>query len=348
LSCLYLIGVGVLAVPRHCAARDVEHGVALNWIRLPGAQGCIAAAELSERVERRLERPVFVVDGVALLSVDGAVQPLATGFGVRLALSDRAGRVLGERTLQSADLDCRKLDEALVLVIAVMLYPRGFLNANSGMALDATSTRLLRELFHDEPDQLEPSESVAAAHPAALPATNTLAGAPVDDVTLSTPEPQRSPARGSDLVSASAVGVLAVGYLPAAYFPEQQLRAAHLTSGTSAFGLSQVAAAVCPWQVGRELRAQLCGGLALGLLHVASVGYVHGSIHESDAMLDAQALFDFQWHLFDHTLLQLGAGLALPLIQHSYAYQGLDGRAQPLSRTAQLSGHVALGLGVGF
>jgi hypothetical protein len=368
-----LLVCSLLASARPCDARDVPQGVALNWVRLQGAEACLPASELSERVERRLERSLFVVDAAAVLSIDGAVQPSAAGFHVRLALSDRAGRVLGERMLESADVDCRKLDEAVVLVIAVMLFPQGALAADGGRALDTGSDRLLEEVFRDEPDQLELSAAeVATTAPAAAdvsapPPSNASRDAPPTVVAADS----RTQTTRRELISASAAGIVAAGSLPAistgieiavlvspsglwplrlsaAYFPEQQRRASQLSSGATSFGLSQVAAAVCPWQLGVDLHAQLCGGLALGLLRVTSVGYAQGSIHESDPTLDAQAQFDVQWHVLDHVLVQLGTGLALPMIQHSYAYQGLDAQSRPLFRTAQLSGRVGLGLGVGF
>ncbi len=368
--CAALLVCSLLVSARPCAARDVPHGVALNWVRLEGAEACLPAAELSARVERRLERSLFVVDEAAELSIDGAVQPSAAGFHVRLVLSDRAGRMLGERMLESGDVDCRKLDEAVVLVIAVMLFPQAALAADSGRALDTGSDRLLREVFRDEPDQLELSAADVAPAGADV-STLVPSSASRDAPPTAVPADSHTQTARRELISASAAGIVAAGSLPAiatgieivvlvspsglwplrlsaAYLPEQQTRASQLSSGATSFGFSQVAAALCPWQLGVQLHAQLCGGLALGLLRVTSVGYVRGSIHESDPTLDAQAQLDLQWHVLDHVLVQLGTGLALPMIQHSYAYQGLDAQSRPLFRTAQLSGRVGLGLGVGF
>jgi hypothetical protein len=355
-----------------CAAREREHGVALNWLRLPGAQACVPAAELSERVERRLERSVFAVDAAAAFSVDGSVQPSAAGFAVRLSLSDRAGRVLGERTLESADSDCRKLDDALVLVIALMLFPREPLGAAGGLALDADTERLLQEQFRDEPDPLD----IAAPAPGTPHTHVTEAATRANDTRPSAaqrPDVADTPptAARRDVASLTAAGILSAGYLPAPapgvevallispvgvwpwrlsglYLPAQERRARALVSGATRFSLGQVALAVCPWQAGIALQLRFCGGLAAGLLQVKSSGYAGGSTKRSDPMLNAQAEFDLHWHVSDYVLLQFGAVLALPLTQRGYAYQGLDAQSQLLFRTAQLSGRIGLGVGVAF
>jgi hypothetical protein len=351
------------------SVRASERGAALNWVRLSGAGACIGAVELAERVEQRLERSVFVVDSAALLSVDGSVQPLASGFAVRLALSDRAGQVLGERALQSADADCRKLDEAIVLVIALTLSPGQALFPDGGIALNATTERLLHELFQHEPTELNPNELQASvgseASAAMIPAPPTAAH----------PAPRRGrPATEPRhmAVNASVAAILGLGLLPgaapgielaltlvpvdswawrlaAAYLPEQTRRAVTLSSGATGFDLSQAAVGVCPWQTddGR-LRMQLCTGLGLSLLRVVASGYAEGSGRRVDPILDGQAQFDLQLRFWGPALLQLGAGLAVPFIQHSYAYQGLDAQPKPLFRTSPASGRVGIGLGVGF
>jgi hypothetical protein len=336
----------------------------------------MTASELAERVEQRLERPVFVLDGSSLLSVDGSVQPSTSGFTVRLALSDRSGRVLGERVIESVDPDCRKLDEAVVLVIAVTLFPRRLLAAGSGMALDTGTERLLEELFQNEPAELDATElqPPRAAEPDAVPAASEVPEvmALAADSVGSIPDAARQPGqRSRQLFRVSASGVVTAGYLPtlapgievavtlapegfwpvrlaAAYFPEQERRATALSSGTTSFALSQASLTACPWQTGAELRLQLCTGLAFGLLRAVSTGYARGSFHQSDPMVDGYAQLDLHWRVLHHGLLQLGAGLTLPLIQHSYAYQGLDAQPLQLFRTAQLTGRIGLGLGVGF
>jgi hypothetical protein len=366
-----LIGLAVCMVLGHAAqslAQERGHGVALNWVRLPGAEACIPAAELAQRVEQRLERSIFVVDAAATVSVDGSVQRSEQGFVVRLALSDRTGRVLGERMLDSAGEDCRALDEAVVLIVAVTLVPQRLLAAGSGIKFEPATERLLQELFHNEPteldvQELEPAwgdESYAAAAdvtPSALPGR--------------APAPRRWSERQHRLLAVTGGAVLTAGYLPglapglelvftlspaglwplrlsAVHLVDRTVAASMLDAGVTHFGLSQASLAACPWQTGSQLQVQLCTGLGLALLRTASTGYAQGGVDRSDLMFDAQSQLDLNWRILTHVVLRLGAGVALPFIQRRYAYQGLDGQAQPLFRTTQLTGRLGLGLGVTF
>ena len=349
--------------------RASERSAALNWVRLSGAEACIGAAELAERVEQRLERSVFVVDSAARLSVDGAVQPSVTGFTVQLALSDRAGRVLGRRAIQSSAADCRQLDEAIVLVIALTLSPDRGLFPKGGIVLDGTTERLLQELFRDEPAELHVDELQArpASEPTALgPVPPIVTRAARDHA----PQPVAGAARTQ--VNASIAGVVALGQLPglapgiefaltvvpvdfwalqltAAYLPKQTRRAVALSSGATSFDSSQAAVALCPWRTDQALlRMQLCAGLGLSLLRVVARGYAEDSGRRLDPIPSGQAQFDLQLKLWGRALLQLGAGLAVPFIQYSYAYQDLDGQPKPLFRVAQASARLGIGLGVEF
>ena len=59
------------------AETPVTRGAALNWLRLPDADGCIAAVELANRVEQRL------------LTVCSAVSARATTGQIIRAIGDR-------------------------------------------------------------------------------------------------------------------------------------------------------------------------------------------------------------------------------------------------------------------
>jgi hypothetical protein len=137
--------------------------------------------------------------------------------------------------------------------------------------------------------------------------------------------------------------------LTAAYLPEQTRRAGSLSSGATSFDSSQFAVGLCPWHTDEAgLRMQLCAGLGLRLLRVVARGYAEDSGRRLDPIPDGQAQFDLQLKFWGRVLLQLGAGLAVPFIQYSYAYQGLDGQPKPLFRVPQASARLGIGLGVGF
>jgi hypothetical protein len=95
----------------------------LTW---RAADGCIQAAELAERVERRLGRPVFGaepdlrIDGY-LVAAEGT--PKNAKWRARLTLVDAHGTVQGSRDVTSPEASCRGIDDSLVLVVAVMIDP---------------------------------------------------------------------------------------------------------------------------------------------------------------------------------------------------------------------------------
>ena len=62
----------VLAAARAHALDPAAPG--LNWVRLPGAESCIAAQALAARIEERVGRVLFVTIAEAGLSVDGSVR----------------------------------------------------------------------------------------------------------------------------------------------------------------------------------------------------------------------------------------------------------------------------------
>jgi hypothetical protein len=99
---------------------------ALSWSRLPGAESCVGAAELARRVEERLGRAALVAPSQADRSVEGRVsRRRGGGWQAALVLADASGAIQSERALETRERDCRALDEALVLVIALLIDPDG-------------------------------------------------------------------------------------------------------------------------------------------------------------------------------------------------------------------------------
>jgi hypothetical protein len=135
----------------HAQAQAAGLPVALHWTRAPGAESCIGPTELAQRIEARLGRAVFEPAGTAEFALEGHIQPSANGgYEVLLALNDAKGQQLGVRELSSQVSDCRQLDDAVTLVIAVTLYPEsGF--ASAGIALPDDVSALLGQAL----DKLE-------------------------------------------------------------------------------------------------------------------------------------------------------------------------------------------------
>ena len=141
-------------------------GPSFSWVRLPGAEGCVAQAELAANVEARIGRPVFVRPASALVLIEGRIAPGTNGgFEAVIAISDRDGRLYGERPLALAGTDCRALDDVVALVIAVTL--RG---SAQGIPLPPEISAQLEALFGDEPSTLDPSTLPKGPDPVSAPA----------------------------------------------------------------------------------------------------------------------------------------------------------------------------------
>lgn len=159
------------------AQAPLARGPVLNWVRLSGAEHCIAPGQLAAAVEARLGVAVFVPPDRALIVIEGRVAPLLTssshGYSAVLEFTDPDGVSYGTRELKLADADCRKLDPLLTLVI-VMTIQRG--SGAGGIELPAEIARELDRLFEadsGEGDAVleQPTPQQNALTPAARPPT---------------------------------------------------------------------------------------------------------------------------------------------------------------------------------
>lgn len=100
------------AVPQ--TARAQVHA-GLDW-QVPG---CIDAELLTERVQAQLGRVVFEASPEILLL--GRSHLVAGAIEISLTLTTEAGALLGRRTLVSETLDCRTLDDELVVVVSLLV-----------------------------------------------------------------------------------------------------------------------------------------------------------------------------------------------------------------------------------
>lgn len=96
----------------------------LSWLRMPGADQCIATQPLARAIEERLGRAVFVSASQADLSVEGRIEKRrAGGWHAVITVRDARGTMLGTRQLDRPDASCETMTEPLALVIAVMIDP---------------------------------------------------------------------------------------------------------------------------------------------------------------------------------------------------------------------------------
>lgn len=108
------------------ALAEEPHGrtSSLSWIRLPGAETCVATQALARAVEERLGREVFVSAAQGDVSVEGRIEPRrGGGWHAVLTIRDADGASLGTRELDRPDASCDAMTPALALIVAVMIDP---------------------------------------------------------------------------------------------------------------------------------------------------------------------------------------------------------------------------------
>jgi hypothetical protein len=94
---------------------------ALVWTRTPGAEACVDAGALAGAVEARLGRSVFTrTDSSAAVTIDARVSP---HWHVAISVHGANGNAIGERMLDEPGANCHALDDALVLVLALIIDP---------------------------------------------------------------------------------------------------------------------------------------------------------------------------------------------------------------------------------
>ena len=119
---LLVVVLALLASAPDAAADTPRH--ALRWARAPGADSCIDQDGLSAAVEQRLGRRVFTRAEQPAVVIEAQVSP---GWHVAIAVRGADGSSIGERVYDEPAPDCRALDEALVLVIALIIDPNAAL-----------------------------------------------------------------------------------------------------------------------------------------------------------------------------------------------------------------------------
>ena len=345
------------------AEGGVEHKPGLNWVRLSGAEACIAAAELVQRVEARLGRSLFAAARDAKLFVDGYVARSAQGFAVTLEVSERDGRVLGRRTLQFAGDDCSVIIEAVTLVIAVTLYPDSALPF-SGIPLEPGTAADLDALFARESAELDPASLPQAPAAAPAPPTHGREAAPAA-VGGGTPRSKApfgltlagAPTLGFGQLPGLAAGAAAYATLRPwpdlsieagfVYFPARSVRA-EVVRGEAQFALWLGSLAVCPLRPAGWDTFDVCFGAEAGSLYASASEFLFVNQRGSEAVLNLRASGVWSVTLAGPLLLRMALSLSVPILQHNYTFRGPDNAPVSLFRMPQASLRAEVGLGVTF
>lgn len=123
-ACLSLSAAS-LAVAGAAAAQPGAPG-AFDWVRLPGAEGCIDAPALVQAAELRIGPAALTASSSAARAIHASVAPAhdQATFRATFTLTGADGTVLGTREIWTASADCRAMDDDLTLVLALLIDPR--------------------------------------------------------------------------------------------------------------------------------------------------------------------------------------------------------------------------------
>ncbi len=339
--CILTASRGAIAEPAAENAGAAARTSSLSWVRLRGAESCIATQALAQAVEKRLGRPVFVSASEADLSVEGRVERAGGGWVAAIEVRDPSGNRVGSRELKSPARDCSAIDEQLTFVLSVLIEP------------------------HIPP-------SPPREEPAPLPTVLPIAPPPreVDRVVVRVPV--KVPAGDPPVRFAGHAGAtLGGGFLPRAgggvslialveprsfwgilvggsYLFEQEVAAEQgaRARASAAFGT----AALCPLGAtgeGDRLGARLCAGVHVGSLRSRGDGF---SVSLGDEVFVAYAslLGQLGYRITGPLMVATGASLSTPIARGELRYRNADGEARTLFRASPVALAAHLGLGVRF
>jgi len=268
---------------------------ALTWVRLPGAESCIAPQALARAVEARIGRPLLSPLSRADRAVEGRVERRGAAWVATLVGARDEGRT-GERTVSVVAPDCAALDPQLVLVAALLLED----------ALPPAPT---------EP-AVVPAPAAEPAATAVVPATVAPAATavPASACPRPTPSPAAAPAASTARrVSLEAGAGFASGLLPALAptwhvaamwspsWPVVRLRAALAGVGPQRIGdgtggatfLGAMAELDACFATNAAPWASLCAGVVVAALHGAGEGFARdASVWEPGVGVPLRARFE--------------------------------------------------------
>lgn len=349
-----------MSFPRAAQAQSASRP-ALHWSRSGAAAHCIDPRSLALRVTA-LTGPVLVDAAAADLSIEGHVSRDRAGvFEVRLTATGSDGVQRGDRHLEQRG-DCRELDTALALMIALLIDPdltSSYLPAEIaalGAEGAAPEVTLLRELEAEPP---RPFVALAAPHPPTPAAQTEPSTAPAVEGPLRARWTLRAGASlglgelrglpGTTLGPFLAVAVMRRHWLAI----EALLRGVSLTRPLRLDGGHELRAQsfaagllACPRSLGAAWFGELCAGPELGLARARGRGFSEDQVAhrlELSGLVAAGLGLRVRgpWEL-------LVRGTARWLFNRpSFSYHQVDGEQLALS-LARLSGELSVGLGRAF
>lgn len=317
----------------------------LSWVRMAGAEECVATQQLARAVEDRLGRTVFVSAAEADVSVEGHVEPQPKGgWRAVITLRDGKGTLLGTRELATEKPSCDALREQLALVIAVMIDPDASSRPKPtpSASASATATGTTPPVYIIQHDRAPAPEKPRG------PVWRFDGGAGITTGVGLMPAPYAGIHVGGiitppfPLPAPWAVGLEGYG---AVYLDTE----ASAERGASAvFSLISVGSSLCPVQLfGGWGSFSVCGGGQLGALRVRGKGF-DAAREELYALVNLASGVRLSVFLLKPIVLRLALDSVLPLVRDRFSYIGQDGQEHELFRAWPLTISGAGGLGVQF
>ncbi len=310
----------------------------LSWVRMPGAEGCVATQALARAVEERLGREVFVSAAQADVSVEGRVAPKKAGGGWHAVVTvrDAQGALLGTREVDRPDASCESMTSPLALVVAVMIDPDAALGPKPAPPKDEPPP---------PPTVIVKREQVFV--PVAVPTP---------------PDPQPFRFEGSAAMTGAlgflpgpAVGLAALGLLePRKAIPFIGFggywfdNAAKAEGGASnSFSVFLLGSGFCPlWHHGKGAHLYACALGHLGLLRSHTTGFTASRADESHVVWNGGLDLRATILVVRPFAVRAGAQAMIPILRDKFTYTRADGAETDLFRMSPVVGMVDLGIGL--
>ncbi|HEX4339100.1 MAG TPA: hypothetical protein VH062_24500 [Polyangiaceae bacterium] len=311
------------AAPEPPPRFDARTHFSLSWVRLPGAEECVSAKQLSRDVERRLSRPALGAPAETDVAIEGFIEKTPQGtFHAVVTIADARGKLLGKRELERPE--CSDIDAALGLAVALMIDPDA--------AFSPTARPVARA-------QVVPPAPVARPRVAPRPVRGLVsAGVGLGFGAL----PRTSQ---EAWMLASVEPVIPLRFELGAHLSLDQTVGVGQDVGV-AFSRSTLDAAVCPADAHVSvLRLGACAGVEAGVLSAAGDGRT-GLISERSAVVDGALRGHVDVVFLRHFSLRIIPGLGIPFIRNSFDYRRNDDTLAHVYRLPAVRGDVGVGVGV--
>lgn len=330
----------------HAQAPATPRTSSLSWVRLPGAEECVATQPLARAVEERLGRTVFVSAAQADVSVEGRIEPKSKGgWHAVITLRDARGALLGTRELARDEKSCDAIREPLALVIAVMIDPDAALGPRSAPP---------------PPPVAPPPEPPPAPPGPTIIVERERVYVPVPPKPPSAPwrfEASAAAITGLGLVPGAPIGAYVGWILEPPRFIGLEGYAALWPFGTkgsdaggsAAFQLAYVGGALCPLKLHTEaVHLYGCAGMQLGvwrsdgagLAVPASAGFRPVVNEVVEGRLSVKVIGPF--------VFRTGLALVVPIFRDHFVYTRSDGSSAELFRMSVIATTLDVGVGVIF